>query len=152
MRLHVYRFANLCLLVLLPVSWCAPLMRTGLLPFWSLTDVSIRSGLNTLWHTDRILAVIVALLAVVAPYVKVITLALVHFGKAPRRVLPALHFLGRLALADVFLIAIYIVLAKGLAVGRLETAWGLYLFTGCVLVSFALSSLTRHQKRRPPRL
>ncbi len=42
-------------------------------------------------------------------------------------------------MADVFLIAIYITVAKGIGVGRLEVAWGLYLFTACVLASLALS-------------
>ena len=45
-------------------------------------------------------------------------------------------------MADIFLIAIYIVLAKGVGVGRVETGWGLYLFTFCVLASLAISHLT----------
>ena len=45
-------------------------------------------------------------------------------------------------MADVFLIAIYITLAKGMGVGRLEVGWGLYLFTFCVLLSLALSIFT----------
>ncbi len=59
-----------------------------------------------------------------APYAKVLGLALVQFDLASPRLMPALHVLGRLAMADVFLIAIYIVVAKGVGVGRLETAWG----------------------------
>jgi paraquat-inducible protein A len=31
------------------------------------------------------------------------------------------------------------VLAKGVGVGRIETAWGLYLFTACILASLAIS-------------
>jgi len=28
---------------------------------------------------------------------------------------------------------------KGVGLGHVETAWGLYLFTGCILLSLALS-------------
>ncbi len=45
-------------------------------------------------------------------------------------------------MADVFLIALYVVVAKGIGVGRVETAWGLWLFTFCVLSSLAISTVT----------
>lgn len=44
-------------------------------------------------------------------------------------------------MADVFLVALYIVLAKGVGHATVETAWGLWLFTGCILVSLALSRM-----------
>jgi uncharacterized membrane protein len=59
-----------------------------------------------------------------------------------RKVLPALSVLGKLAMADVFLIALYITLSKGIGVGRIETAWGLYLFTACILASIAIGWAT----------
>ena len=37
--------------------------------------------------------------------------------------------LAKLAMADVFLIALYIVVAKGVGHVTVEVAWGLYLFT-----------------------
>ncbi|MDZ4094743.1 MAG: paraquat-inducible protein A [Paracoccaceae bacterium] len=136
------RLANLALLVLFPIAWFAPLMRAGLLPLFELSEISVISGLQTLWETDVFLALLVTVLAVFAPYLKTIGLALLHFRLLSPRVLPALHLLGKLALADVFLIAIYIVAAKGVGVGRVETAWGLYLFTGCILASLAISLLS----------
>ncbi len=45
-------------------------------------------------------------------------------------------------MADVFLIALYIVMVKGIGVGRVSTAWGLWLFTFCVLVSIWVSWTT----------
>jgi uncharacterized paraquat-inducible protein A len=57
------------------------------------------------------------------------------------------QWLGRLAMADIFLIAIYIVLVKGVGVGRVETAWGLYLFTLAVLASLVLSHMTERRLR-----
>ncbi|MEM6390734.1 MAG: paraquat-inducible protein A, partial [Pseudomonadota bacterium] len=62
--------------------------------------------------------------------------------------LPALQFLGKLAMADIFLIALYIVIAKGVGVGRVETAWGLYFFTACILASITIGQLTEKKLRK----
>lgn len=133
------KLLNLALLVLFPVAWFAPMLRAGLLPFFALDEMSVVTGLQALWEKDVVLALVVTFLALFAPYAKVLGLALVQFGLAAPRILPGLHVLGRFAMADVFLIAIYIVVAKGVGVGRLETAWGLYLFTGCVGASFLIA-------------
>lgn len=134
---------NLALLVLFPVAWSAPLVRAGLLPLFGLQEVSVLSGLAALWRDgEAALAALVALFALAAPIAKTILLALVHLSRAPARLLPALQLLGKLAMADVFLVAVYITLAKGIAVGRVETAWGLWLFTGCVLASLAIGLAT----------
>lgn len=141
------RYANLFLLIAFPVSWFAPLLRAGLLPLFGLNEISVMSGLQSLWGTDVALALLVTFLAVFAPYVKTIGLALIHFGLLRRKVLPALDILGKLAMADVFLIALYVVVIKGIGVGRVETGWGLYLFTGCVLASMVISFLTGKRAR-----
>lgn len=141
------KYLNLALLVLFPVAWFAPLLRAGLLPLFGLSEISVISGLQSLWGTDPALALLVSFLALFAPYLKTIGLALIHFGLMRRRVLPALELLGRLAMADVFLIALYITLAKGLGIGRVETGWGLYLFTGCILASIAVAHFTPRGRR-----
>jgi uncharacterized paraquat-inducible protein A len=138
-------WANLALLILFPLAWFAPLMRAQLLPFFRADEISVISGLLTLWEEDVLLALIVAVFALVAPLLKTMGLALIHLGPLPARFLPGVTFLGKLAMADIFLIALYIVIAKGLGVGRLEVAWGLYLFTACILSSFVLSLLTAKQ-------
>jgi paraquat-inducible protein A len=117
-------------------------LRAGILPFFDLSQISVMSGLQALWEKDVVLALLVTLFAIFAPYVKTIGLALLHFRMLSPRVLPALHILGKLAMADIFLIALYIILAKGIGLGRVETAWGLYLFTGCVVASLGLSILS----------
>lgn len=139
------RLANLALLILFPVAWFAPILRAGLLPLFGLDTISVVSGLQSLWETDVPLALVVTFLALFAPYMKTIGLALVQFDLASMRLMPALHLLGKLAMADVFLIALYIVVAKGIGVGRLEVAWGLYLFTACILASLFLSHLAARQ-------
>lgn len=138
----ILRWVNLALLIGFPLAWFAPLLRAGLLPLFGLSEISVISGLQSLWATDVILALLVTVFALVAPMFKTIGLALVHFGWADGRLTPALSIMGKLAMADVFLIALYVVLIKGMGVGRVETAWGLYLFTACILLSLAVSILT----------
>jgi uncharacterized paraquat-inducible protein A len=132
------RLANLALLVLFPVAWFAPLLRAGLLPLFGLSEISVISGLQSLWRTDVFLALLVTVMAVFAPWLKTIGLALLHANLLSPRALPVLHFLGRLAMADIFLIAIYIVVVNGVGLARVEVAWGLYLFTGCILLSLVI--------------
>ncbi|HKL68892.1 paraquat-inducible protein A [Salibaculum sp.] len=141
------RASNLALLVLFPVAWFAPLLRAGFLPLFGMNEISIVSGLQSLWGSDVFLAVIVTALALFAPYLKCIGLALVQFRLLDTRALPALAWLGKLAMADVFLIALYVVVVKGVSRASVEGAWGLYLFTGCVLAAILISGLTERQMR-----
>ena len=141
------KIANLALLALFPVAWFAPLMKSGLLPFLSLTENSVISALQGIWKHDPMLALLMTFFAIFAPYIKVIGVALIQYDLLSDRLLPALSFIGKLAMADVFLIAIYIVLYTGISVagvtGRVETAWGLYLFTACVIASYTISFLSK---------
>ena len=114
-------------------------MRAGLLPLFSLSEISVLTGLQSLWASDIFLALVVTVFALFAPYLKTIGLALVHFNLLSRRLLPMLHILGKLAMADIFLIALYVTLTKGIGIGRIEVAWGLYLFTACILASLVIS-------------
>lgn len=140
--LAVLRIANLSLLILFPIAWFAPLMRAGLLPIFGLSEISVISGMQALWDSDVALALLVTAFALFAPYLKTIGLALVHFNLLKDKTLPALSWIGKLAMADVFLIALYIVVIKGVGFGKVETGWGLYMFTACILASIAISALT----------
>ncbi|WP_296429616.1 paraquat-inducible protein A [Yoonia sp.] len=144
--LNILRIANLSLLILFPIAWFAPLMRAGLLPIFGLSEISVISGMQALWDSDVALALLVTAFALFAPYLKTIGLALVHFNLLKDKTLPALSWIGKLAMADVFLIALYIVVIKGVGFGRVETGWGLYMFTACILASIAISALTPKAK------
>lgn len=137
------KYANLSLLILFPIAWLAPLMRAGFLPFFSLDEISILSGIADLWGKDIFLALVVTFFALIAPIAKVAGVALIQFDMLTQKALPVLSVLGKLAMADVFLVAIYIVVAKGVGVGRLETGWGLYLFTFCVLMSYVMTLMSK---------
>lgn len=135
----IARALNLSLLILYPIAWFAPLLHAGLLPLFGTREISVISGLQSLWGSDVFLALIVTVFAIFAPYTKVIGTALIQFDLLDHRVKPALTRLGRLAMADIFLIALYIVIAQGVGVGRVDVGWGLYLFTGCIVLSLFLS-------------
>ena len=142
------RIANLSLLILYPVAWFAPLMRAGLLPLFGLSEISVMTGLQSLWASDIFLALVVTVFALFAPYIKTIGLALIHFDLLSPRVEKILEILGKLAMADIFLIALYITLTKGIGIGRIEVAWGLYLFTFCILVSLFISWKTQQLSQK----
>ena len=136
-------YLNLALLILFPISWFAPLLRAAILPIFGMDEISVITGLQSLWGSDAALALLVTFLAIFAPYAKTIGLALLHFKLLSPKVLPALEVLGKLAMADVFLIALYIVIVKGAGLVTIETGWGLYLFTGCILASILISWRSR---------
>jgi len=133
------KYVNLCLLVLFPLSWFAPLMRAALLPLFGMDEISVVTGLQSLWGSDAALALLVTFLAVFAPFAKTLGLALIHYDLLKPAALPVLSVLGKLAMADVFLLSLYVVLAKGAGMVTVETAWGLWLFTGCILASLWVS-------------
>jgi len=135
----ILRYSNLALLVLFPIAWFSPLLRAGLLPLFGLSEITVMSGLQALWKTDPPFALLVTFFAIFAPYIKTLGIALMHFGMMRRRVLPFFNLLGKLAMADVFMLALYVVVIKGIGIGRVETAWGLYLFTACIVLSLAIS-------------
>lgn len=139
MPLFIARILNLSLLVAFPIAWFAPLLRAGLMPIFGGEDISVISGIATLWDTDIALSLLVAFFALIAPMAKTLAMGAHHWGLLPARFKPLMQVAARLAMADIFLMALYIVVIKGAGVGYVETAWGLWLFTGCVLTSLMLS-------------
>ena len=95
MMQNVLRGANLALLILFPIAWFAPLMRAGLLPLFGLSEISVITGLQSLWDSDVALALLVTAFALFAPYLKTISLALLHFNLASPKLLPALTWIGK---------------------------------------------------------
>ena len=143
------RAINLSLLILFPIAWFAPLLRAAILPIFGMDEISVITGLQSLWESDAALALLVTFLAIFAPYAKTIGLALLHWNLLSPKTLPALNLLGKLAMADVFLIALYIVIVKGAGMVTIETAWGLYLFSACVLASILISWQSKPSASEP---
>jgi uncharacterized paraquat-inducible protein A len=148
--LTLLKIANLALLILYPIAWFAPLMRAGILPLFGLSEISVMTGLQSLWASDIFLALVVTVFALFAPYIKTVGLTLIHFDLLSPRVEKVLEVLGKLAMADIFLIALYITLTKGIGIGRIEVAWGLYLFTFCILSSLLIGWKTQQLPPHTP--
>jgi len=141
------KYLNLALLILFPIAWFAPLLRAAILPIFGMDEISVITGLQSLWDSDVALALLVTFLAIFAPYAKTIGLALLHWNLLSPKTLLALEILGKLAMADVFLIALYIVIVKGAGHVTVETAWGLWLFSLCVLSSIGIGWATARSLR-----
>jgi hypothetical protein len=85
------------------------------------------------------------ILRIVALLLKCLGMALIHFNLLTDAAQPMIMTLGKLAMADVFILALYIVIAKGIGVGQIEVSWGLYLFTAAVLTSLGISLLPKRK-------
>ncbi len=145
------KYLNLSLVIAFPIAWFAPLLRTGLLPQWQMPSwlggstlfepdtITVISGLQKLWQTDVFLAIAVTFFALVAPMLKCLGMSLIHFNLLSSATQPTIALMGKLAMADIFILALYIFIAKGIGIGQIEIAWGLYLFTVSVMVSLFVS-------------
>lgn len=143
-------FAAIALLaVAFPVAWFAPLMTVRVrLAFWaSGSEISLISTLQALWADAPGLALVLSFLTLAAPMLKLLGMALVLGGALSPKADGALWLLGRLAMADVFLIVVYMALFKGIDGGTIAPHWGLWAYTAAVLGSLSLSLWTR---RLPP--
>ena len=112
------KYVNLALVILYPISWFSPLMSAGLLPLFGMSEITIMNGIQTLWQEDAFLSFIVVIFAMFLPMGKTLCKVAIDFGFAPQSWTHALAMLSRFAMADVFLIALYITAAKGIGVGR----------------------------------
>ncbi|MBT8456666.1 MAG: paraquat-inducible membrane protein A [Rhodobacteraceae bacterium] len=150
-KTQLAKILNLALVVAFPIAWFAPLIKTGLLPQWQMPawlggstlfepdTITVISGLQKLWESDVFLAIAVTFFALVAPMLKCLGMALIHFNLLSGATQPTITMMGKLAMADIFILALYVVIAKGIGIGQIEIAWGLYLFTGAVMVSLVVS-------------
>lgn len=136
---------NVLLLIAFPISWFVPLAHTGLLSWFNDDVLTVLNTIDVLWQSDIFLALVVVFFALLAPMLKTLLLLLIQLEWLGANMLGALAILGKLGMADIFLIALLIVAAKGVGVGYIETGWGLYLFSGCVLLSLFVTELTKRK-------
>lgn len=129
----LHHIVNLALLIAYPAAWFAPLATAGVLPWFTGNTISVAGGVVDLWQIDIALSLLVALLAIAIPYAKTCLLVAIHRGW--RGPIGLIEIIGKLSMADVFLIALYIVVVKGVGIGHVTPAWGLWFFTLCVLAS-----------------
>lgn len=132
-----------------PLAWFAPLMRVKVrFAFWaSGTEITLVSTLQALWAEAPALAIVLGFLTLVAPMLKLLGMALVLTGQLAPRAEAVLWTLGRLAMADVFLIVVYIAMFKGLNGGTITPQWGLWAYTGAVLGSLTVALVVTRRGR-----
>jgi uncharacterized paraquat-inducible protein A len=129
------------LVIILPVTWWLPLF-TARVPFLWREEISIVTGLAELWRLDLVLFLIVLVFSVLAPIGKLLASLYVWYrlpAGAAHRALGRLALLGKLSMAELFLLAVVIVGFKGVGIGTIEVAWGLHAFAAVVLLSFGAS-------------
>ncbi len=136
--MRVVQVVTVLLLIGFPIAWLAPLAKAGFaMPLFGGSEISILGGVIELAKSDVFLCIIVGVFAILIPYIKTIVLLGAQFGQLgnPTFWLKVLTAMGKLSMADVFLIAMYVVMIKGIGIGDIVIQWGLYLFTALVLAS-----------------
>lgn len=141
---------SLSVLVLIgfPIAWFAPLFSLKVnLRFWAdATEFSVISTLQILWNDDPFIALLVSFLALFAPVFKLFGIIFIETGLLSDRLKPALEIMGKLAMADVFLIALAIAMIKGLDGGTLNVLWGFWVFSGLILTSVMIGFIPKRSK------
>ena len=127
----------------LPVSWHLPLFRTELLVFLE-NEVTLVGAVRTLAETDLFLCAIVILFGMAIPLLKLVALLFAWYALPEGRALPwigAIGKIGKFSMLDVLLVALVIVGLKGVGMGKVSIAYGLYVYAAVVIASLLLASL-----------
>ena len=132
--------AAAAVLLAFPPVWFLPLFTLDVsFRFWAdATEYTMISTLQTLWQADPALALLVSFLALFAPVVKLTGIILIQTGWLSPRALPGLSLMGRLAMADVFLIALAVAMIRGIDGAVLTIESGFWAFAGLVMASVVL--------------
>jgi len=141
--------ANVATVLVLPVIWFLPLLRSSAFLFIK-SEISIVSGATELYDSDFFLFLVIVVFAMIMPLVKSMLYVWIWFGNISEH--KGMLWLGgaaaKLSMTDVFLLALAIIGVKGLGVGSIEVLSGLYVFAAVVLGSNAISIFTDVQIKR----
>lgn len=128
-------------LATLPFTWFLPLFRTELLIFLD-NEVTVIGAARTLLKADLLLFAVIVLFGMMVPVAKLAGL-IFAWAMLPRETgrawIGALNKISKFSMLDLFLIAVTIVGLKGVGLGKVEIAYGLYAFAAVVLMILALS-------------
>ncbi|MBL8905132.1 MAG: paraquat-inducible protein A [Rhizobiales bacterium] len=128
-------------LIALPFTWFLPLFRTELLIFLD-NEVTVIGAARTLYKADLLLFAVIVVFGMAVPAAKLATL-LYAWAMLPREKargwIGGLNKISKFSMLDIFLIAVTIVGLKGVGLGKVEIAHGLYAFAGVVLMILGLS-------------
>jgi paraquat-inducible protein A len=144
------------LLVCLPVfvySLTVPLLATR--AFFSHNEIVLARIAYDLFFYDKFLFAIVFVFGVIFPFVKLVLSIACWFYLDVRRAGLYAHplvVLGRLSMLDVMLLALFVIGFKGFGMGTVAVRYGLYIYSGVVILSLLLSLCMEAQLRKagPP--
>jgi paraquat-inducible protein A len=129
-----------------------PVMTVEKAYFWQ-DDYTLVTGASGLWTKgERFLATVLLLFSGVFPVLKLLMLgALLVLPMRPRgraRLIAFTDALGRWSMLDVFVVAMFIVLARSALIAKAAPAPGLYVFCGAIVASMLLSMELHRLARR----
>jgi uncharacterized paraquat-inducible protein A len=140
-------------LVALPISWHLPLFRTEWLVFLE-NDVTLLGAVRTLAATDLFLCAIVVLFGMAIPFMKLAALLyawLAMPAETARAWIDAIGKVSKFAMLDVLLLALVIVGLKGVGMGKVSVAYGLYVYASVVMLVLLVSAwMQRCAAKRNP--
>ena len=136
---------NLLVVMAIPGIWLLPMFRNSLLLVFG-SEISVLGGVVDLFGYDLFLALVILVFAMVFPALKALLLILIWLTRwSPgARTLRVAKQLSRYAMADVFLVAVTVIVLKGAAVGSLELMYGFYVFAFYVIHSLVFTHATEH--------
>jgi paraquat-inducible protein A len=129
-----------------------PVMRVEKAIFWE-TDYTLITGAQGLWEKgERFLAAVLLLFSGVFPVIKLLLLGamlILPMRPGPRaRLVDLTDAVGRWSMLDVFVVALFIVLARSALIATAAPAPGLYVFCGAIIASMLLSLELRRLSNR----
>lgn len=147
--------------ILLGVGLAAPCMtitprlgaHTGLAQWLGLVEeprtYSILSGIRVLLRGDGLwIGLLLLVFSVLFPVLKLIALRVAISAGAPGRLHRVLGSVGKFSMADVFVVALIVVVSKSFPGGTtVELRWGIYAFAGAALLTMILTTLADRRSR-----
>lgn len=139
-------------IVALAFGLTLPVMKVEKAYFWQ-DDYTLVTGAKGLWEKgEHFLAAVLLLFSGVFPVIKVLLLGVllvVPVRARPRaRIIEFTDAVGRWSMLDVFVVAMFIVLARSKFIATAEPAPGLYVFCAAVVLSMLLSMELRRLSRK----
>lgn len=141
--------AMVVVLVLFSITLFTPLLTTKAL-FLS-NEIGLMRIAHRLFSVDLFLFCIVVGFGIVIPVCKMLMALWCWYSMTPDaavRFSAVLSVLGKLSMADVMLLAVFIVGFKGLGIGQVQVHYGVILYTVVVLGSHVLSLLMTNTVQR----
>jgi paraquat-inducible protein A len=140
-------------LVILAVSFpfvlFLPLLTTRI-SLISYHEIFLAQVAYDLFFKDKFLFVIVFVFGFVIPTLKMILSVVCWYSSETwlgRYLSPKIDILSKLSMLDIMLLAVFIIVFKGVGIAVVQVRYGLYVYTGLVVASLIVNVLVTHRAR-----